>query len=277
MINVFYHGLGNGPGKVVSNLISGFNKLNLDFKTNQQITPEDKLLVLQNHQLLSIKTENEKIIGPNICTLPIDNNEVMSMDYKKIIVPSQWVKDLYLKWLPEDKICIWAVGIDTDLFYDTSNEKKEIDCLIYFKRREESELNSVIKLLETNNQSYEIIRYGSYDEESFIDTIKKSRYGIVIDKCESQGIAIEEMMSANLPLLIWDNIIWDDRGEEFSVPATSVPYWDDTCGIKADTLEELVDKFETFITTLEKFKPRNYILNNLSLDKSVEKLLKYYG
>lgn len=149
--------------------------------------------------------------------------------------------------------------------------------MIYFKRRDEAELNSVISFLESNNQTYEVIRYGRYQEEHFINTLKKSRYGIVIDKCESQGVAIEEMMSTNLPLLVWDTTIWDDRGEEYAVPATSVPYWDNTCGLKVDKLDELKGVFAVFISSLKIYTPRTYILNNLSLDKSAKNLIESYG
>ena len=266
MVNISYNGISNGPGKVVTNLILGLEKSGIEFKTNQPPLPDDKLLILQETQLLYQNTNNEKVIGPNICTLPIDNQYVMGQNYKKIIVPCQWVKDLYMKWLPEDKIFVWPVGIDSDKFYDMSKEEKQIDCLVYFKRRNESELKSVLDFLNKNNQTYEIIKYGSYSEKDFINTLKKSKYGIVIDKCESQGIAIEEMMSTNLPLLVWDTITWDDRGEEYSVPATSVPYWDDTCGIKFNSFDELNNSFIYFIDNKNKFKPREFILNNLNLE-----------
>jgi hypothetical protein len=276
MLNIFYNGVSNGPGKVVTNLILGLQKLNAPFKTNQQILPNDKVLFLQNHYQMSFPIDNDKIIGPNICTLPIDNEEMMKQNYKKTIVPCEWVKQLYLKWLPEDKVSVWAVGINTDLFFDMSNEDKTIDCLVYFKRRDESELESVISFLEENNQTYEIIRYGSYSEDYFLNTLKKSRYGIVIDKCESQGIAIEEMMSTNLPLLVWDTIIWDDRGLHVSVPATSVPYWDDTCGIKVNDFETLKGNYSKFINNIKTYKPRDYILNNLSLDLCATNLLNNF-
>lgn len=126
MVNIFYDSISNGPGKVVTNLLLGLNKLNVQHKTNQLISEDDKLLVLQQHQVLSIPTSNDKIIGPNICTLPIDNHYVMSQNYKKMIVPCEWVKNLYMKWLPEDKLLVWAVGINTDLFYDMSEEKKRL-------------------------------------------------------------------------------------------------------------------------------------------------------
>jgi hypothetical protein len=120
MINIFYNGTSNGPGKVVNNLILGLQKSKIDFKTNQSISSDDKLLILQDHFLLSADLPNQKIIGPNICTLPIDNKEMMKQNYKKTVVPCEWVKQLYLKWLPEDKISVWAVGINTDLFFDMS-------------------------------------------------------------------------------------------------------------------------------------------------------------
>jgi hypothetical protein len=266
MINIHYNNLNNGPGKVVSNLIIGLEKVGIIYKNNQILEPNDKLLFLQNTQMISQGFSDQKIIGPNICTLPIDNSYVMSQNYKKIIVPSEWVKQLYKKWIPEDKILTWAVGINTELFYDMSNDYKNNDFLIYFKRRDEKELNDVISFLEANNQTYEVIRYGSYSEEYFLNVLSRSKYGLVIDKCESQGIAIEEMMSTNLPLLVWDNPIWDDRGEEFKIDATSVPYWNENCGVKFINFDELNNSFIYFMDNKNKFKPREFIMNNLSLE-----------
>lgn len=274
MVNISYNGISNGPGKVVTNLILGLEKSGIEFKTNQPPLPDDKLLILQETQLLYQNTNNEKVIGPNICTLPIDNQYVMNQNYKKMIVPCEWVKQLYMKWLPEEKLVIWAVGIDTDLFYDMSEKDKEIDCLIYFKRREESDLKSVISFLNEQNQTFDIIKYGSYSEKEFMTLLERSKYCIVIDKCESQGIAIQEIMSTNTPLFIWDTIVWDDRGEEYKVEATSIPYWDDSCGVKVATFEELKNNFSMFTNNLKKYKPRDYILENLSLDKSAKKIVE---
>jgi hypothetical protein len=273
MINISYNYISNGPGKVVTNLILGLEKSGIEFKTNNPPLIEDKLLILQETQLLYQNTNNERIIGPNICTLPIDNDYVMSQNYKKIIVPCEWVKQLYMKWLPEDKLLTWAVGINTDLFYDMSNNVKDNDCLIYFKRRDEKELSDVISFLEANNQTYEVIRYGGYSEEHFLNVLRHSKYGLIIDKCESQGIAIEEMMSTNLPLLVWDTSIWDDRGEEFRIEATSVPYWDENCGVKFINFDELNDSFIYFMNNKYKFKPREFVMNNLSLEKCAKNIM----
>lgn len=276
MINISFNGISNGPGKVVTNLILGLEKCGIEYKSNQPLDSEDKLLVLQHTHMLTHGTNEQKIIGPNICTLPIDNHYVMSQNYKKMIVPCEWVKQLYLKWLPEDKLLTWAVGINTDLFYDMTNDVKDNDCLIYFKRRDEKELNDVISFLESNDQTYEVIRYGSYSESHFLNVLSRSRYGLVIDKCESQGIAIEEMMSTNLPLLVWDTPIWDDRGEEFKIEATSVPYWDDNCGLKVNSFNELQSNFFNLINGLQSFNPRGYVLENLTLEICAKKIIENF-
>ena len=274
MISLFFNDTTRGPGKVAKNLILGLNKLGVEFNVNPtKISDDDNIISLQVNGIMNTEHISRSIIGPNICVLPTDNNIVMNQQYKKLIVPCQWVKNTFMKWLPEDKLFMWAVGIDTDLFLDKSNETKTNDCLIYLKRRSQSELNVIKELLIRKGQSFEVIEYGSYNEQKFIETISRSRYGIIIDKTESQGIAIEEMMSCNLPLLVWDVTHWIDRGEEHKIEATSIPYWDERCGLSFTKNEEIEITYNKFINNLNTFKPRDYILDNLTLEKSAEKLL----
>lgn len=270
---VFFEQNDRGPGKVARNLIKGMNLLDLKFFINKK---KDFDIVLQNCKRLNEDLSN-CIIGPNITTLPIDSRIVMDFKkYKKIITPSDWVKDKYLKWIPLEKIEVWAVGIDTNFFLDFSKEEKTNDCLIYFKRRNVEDLIFVTKMLKKFNQSFEIIEYGNYNEEQFLDSIKKSKYCFVIDNCESQGIAIQEMMSCNLPLFVWDVEFWIDRGEEYKVKSTSVPYWDEKCGIKEINKNLIFEKFELFLKNISFFKPRNYVIDNLSLEKQASELIRIF-
>jgi hypothetical protein len=267
-IGVYFQYTHRGPGKVVYNLLKGFHLNNIPYVINSD---GNKNIILQNCDRLAGDLSN-CIIGPNICTLPIDNRYVM--DYTKyncLIVPSDGVKKTYSEWIPESKIKIWAAGIDTDLFSDKSFFNKEYDFLIYFKRRSVVELNGLIAILNSMNKTYTLIEYGNYDELQFINAISKSKYGIVIDNTESQGIAIQEMMSCNLPLIVWDVKYWVDRGEEYRCEATSVPYWDGVCGEKFYEIENLSDciqKIENMI-----YSPREYILKNLSIDISIQNII----
>lgn len=275
MICVFHDGISNGPGKVANNLISGLRKLNVKFKENpKDPSDQDNIVSLQMNNVLNSGLVNNSVIGPNICVIPPDNKIVMEQRYKKIIVPCKWVKNLYLKWLPEGKIIVWPVGIDTELFSDKSKYEKTNDCLVYFKRRSESDLDVIKDYLKSKNQSFEVIKYGKYKEEEFIKSIERSRYGIVIDSCESQGIAIEEMLSCNLPLFVWDVTHWEDRGEANKAPATSIPYWDERCG-HSFVDKNLIDlNFQLFLSRFKKYAPRDYIVENLTLEKQAKEIKK---
>ena len=276
MIILLYSYEKNGPGKVIQNLKKGFDLLSIPYKENSEINRDDFVISLQwTEKARSVRPEN-LLIGPNVCTLPIDNEFIMSQKYKKTLVPSQWVKDKYSRWLPEDKIVIWPVGIDTDLFQDYSKKEKNNDFLIYFKRRENYTLDFVCNFLEAKEKNFEILKYGEYSEWELIDKCKRSRYSIIIDGSESQGIATQEIMSCNLPMIVWDVKFWDDRGIEYKVPATSVPYWDDRCGERFFKAEELEEKFNSFFKTIDNYNPRDYILEKLNLKKQALEILNIF-
>jgi hypothetical protein len=268
-IGIYHIHESNGPGKVVLNLKKGLEQIGIDYLNNED---GDVNIILQECDRLYHDVSN-CFVGPNVCVIPSQNTVIMGAKYKKTIVPSEWVKNLYLKWLPSNLIEIWPVGIDTDFFSDKSNDNKEYDFLIYFKRRNQDELNFITTFLNNSNLNYVIINYGDYSEEIFLDSISKSKRGIVIDSSESQGIAIEEMMSCNLPLLVWDVKKWEDMGVNNSCESTSIPYWDETCGEYFFNKDEFLEKFKKFMSC-DTYRPRNYILENLSLSKSAEILSK---
>ena len=261
----------------MNNLISGLNKIEVNYLKNPTILKDvDDKLFLQVHRLMDTSTIENSIIGPNVCTLPIDSKAVMEQKYKKILVPSEWVKNKYKRWISEDKIAIWPVGVDVEKFEDYSTEEKDVDFLIYFKRRGEEDLNYVTNVLSNLGHTFRIIKYGTYKEEEFIEMMKKAKFAFIIDSCESQGLAIQEIMSCNLPLFVWDVENWSDRGVEYTVPATSIPYWSDMCGEVIYKKEEIEDKLHLFLSSLEKYNPRKYILDNLTLEKQAEEIIKLF-
>ena len=279
MIHVYYDYNTRGPGKVIKNLIEGLNLCGVKYEINtaiENVNAEDYVISLQSTNFIDKFNPKNLLIGPNICTLPIDNGAVMGMNYKKIITPSEWVKKLYAKFLPEEKICVWPVGIDTDYFSDFSKENKTNNCLIYFKRRSQEELNRVSQFIESKNIKFNIIKYGDYSENDFIREIKCSKFGFILDNTESQGIAIQEMMSCNLPLFVWDVENWRDRGDEFLSNATSIPFWDSKCGEVFTDEKNINEKFNIFLKNIDLYTPRNYILENLNLKKQALELIKLF-
>ena len=123
--------------------------------------------------------------------------------------------------------------------------------------------------LRFKNISYRIFSYvDRYDENDYLDYLQNSKYGIWLDAHESQGFALEEALSCNVPLLVWNvNSMNQEYGSNYNnIPATTIPYWDETCGEFFYDSNELNNTFENFISKLDTYKPRDFILNNLSVD-----------
>ena len=63
------------------------------------------------------------------------------------------------------------------------------------------------------------------------------------------------------------------RSSYNEVPCTTVPYWDERCGEYFYDIQELEEIYNTFISKLNTYKPRQFILENLSVEKCSEKLV----
>jgi hypothetical protein len=254
-----------GPGKVIKNLKKGLDLAGVEYVENPSaVKSGDKVLALQWSDLIYKANPDNLIIGPNICTLPIDNHFVMNGFYKKIIVPSQWVKDLYTRWMPEDKISVWPVGIDTDEFPDFSHEEKTLDFLVYLKNRSSEVYDFAIRTMDEIGKRYDVIQYGNYSEGQLLDLLRRTKCCVVFDNTESQGIALQEIMSTNVPLVVYDKTTWDDRSEAPGTPATSVPYWDERCG-EIQTLGTSLKDSILEVYYNNSYSPREYIIQNLDL------------
>lgn len=265
----------SGPKKVVMNLIEALEECNVSYAIN-----EDKYdynyLIQYNHEAYQKheKLEHDScVIGPQIW--PFDTyGEFLKNNpqyYKKLIVPGESVYQSFIDLgYDKDKLVKWPVGIK-----DINIERTEkIKFLIYFKRRSTSDLDSVISFLHEIKYPYTILKYGSYSQEEFYDALEDCSHGIIIDGPESQGIAIQEMMSSNMPLLIWDNTEWEEMPGLMNPVPTTVNYWSPECGEKIYSEDELSEGIKSLITN--QYSPKNYIEKELSYKVTVKKLLDIF-
>ena len=85
------------------------------------------------------------------------------------------------------------------------------------------------------------------------------------------------MLSCNLPLLVWGVTL---RKQEYPYikdyvqiksKVSTVPYWNTECGELFHNYSELENTFNKFIKNIDNYNSRKFILENLSMDKCVEK------
>ena len=286
MINLYYSeaywghsATMNGPHKVVDNLIKSLDQEKIDYAINQEKYKHNFLLQYDwtGHVKHSELNLENCIIGPQIWMFDEHINELRNNPsyYKFLITPSQWVKDLYVSKFdfPENKIRNWPVGIEE------FNNIREVnyDCLIYFKRRDQSELDAVKKFLVNNGLSYRMVEYGSYGEDGFKQLVNSAKFCFLINGTESQGIAVQEIMSMGVPIIAWDIKEWLDQGEAYRVPATSIPYWDERCGEVFFNIDDLEVTFSKFYATLDQYDPKSFIKDNLSFNKTTEQLMEIFN
>ena len=194
---------------------------------------------------------------------------------------SRWNKEAYEKLggvadLP--LVCL-PYPVDTDEFVPSSN--KTYDCLVYVKLRNKDDVLFALKQVEKLGLTYKIIHYGEYNEDDYKDALSTCTFGLWIGRHESQGFALQEALSSDVPLVVWDiesmGEEWDMqretpvyRGPRADVRATTVPYWDARCGITVDR-----DTLKEGLRFMQKnwpiYRPRDYVLQELSVHSCCKK------
>ena len=278
----------SGPETVLKSLIKGFNKLNIDFNLNPKTVKSvgDTIIVLSNLGALKQSIElkkNKKIkhllVGPNLVVLPSENKDLICSRYiDKYLVNSEWTKEMYIKDAPElkNKIAIWPAGVDTD--YWKSRKKKKDYVLVYIKSTAKKIVKETVNLLKEKNFVVKIIKYGEYRPDEYLRFLQKSKFAVFFSGSESQGIALFEAWSSNVPTLVWNKgyVKISLAEKEKRVSASSAPYLTEKTGLFFKNTSEFETVLEKFRKKFEKdfFQPRNYIINNYTDILSAKILLK---
>lgn len=216
------------------------------------------------------------IFGPHFSVFPDDKlKQINNIHNNSIYIqPSEWTVNTWLNMTTQKDIPLksFAFPVNTDKFNDFGKKRSKV--FIYYKRRLPEELESVKSFLTDKNIEYKIFDYVKrYDEHEYLDYLQESKYGIIVDAHESQGFAIEEALSCNVPLLIWNT---RDMSQEYGggynkVPCTTIPYWNERCGEYFYDQSEFIETYDKFIDKLDTYKPREYVLDNLSVEVCSER------
>jgi hypothetical protein len=239
----------------------------------------------------SLYPNKKFIFGPHFSTFP-NHQQLQSLQSNKYnnsiyIQPSEWVVHLWKNMGAEQFIPLksFPFQVDTDKFKplsvkETSTTEEKTNVLIYYKHRIQSEFNLLKEFLAQQNVSnYKVFDYRQrYNEEDYLAYLKKCKYGIILDAHESQGFAIEEALSCDVPLLVWSAQTMNQElnSNYQAIPCTSIPYWNQQCGEYFHHHHELEKTFETFQTKLEakQYSPRQYIISNLSMEICGERFME---
>jgi hypothetical protein len=225
--------------------------------------------------------EKKFIYGPHFSVYPDYKVQNIPKNQKCVYIqPSEWTCNYWKVFNTpvRNRTIVFPFPVNVDKFYPTKNIQERNKVFIYFKHRDQAELIFLDNFLKNKGIEYRLFSYkNKYQENDYLNYLRDSKYGIILDAHESQGFAIQEAMSCNVPLFVWNvNSMQQEqnnyKNEYLNIYATSIPYWDSRCGEYFFNKEELENTFNTFIEKINTYKPRDYILENLTIEKCAERL-----
>jgi hypothetical protein len=210
----------------------------------------------------------------------------------RFVVPSAWVETSYNETIDakgSGKIaiptCVLPFTVPLKELQPRPPELKDPrpnKFFLYIKHRHPSDEKVLTDFLQQRfsndfKTNCRIFRYGSYQHQDYIQYVRNCNFGVWLGRHESQGFALLDCLSANVPLFIWDaksmhqefsnNKFTYEKKKPLQLAATTVPYFDDkSCGVTFYEEKEIQPKFEAFWTSLrnKQWKPREFIEKNFS-------------
>jgi glycosyltransferase involved in cell wall biosynthesis len=221
---------------------------------------------------------------PNICPGLMDRSPA----YRRYIVTCDWVADMFGRVYAAERCALWHAGIDLSEWADTraaGADAKSVDFLLYDKvrwdrdRYEPGLINPIREELDRRGLTHETIRYRYYQHEDFRDALRRCRAMVFLCEHETQGMAYQEALASNVPVLAWDNGFWlDPRRPQWDpepVPASSVPYFGPECGERFRDIEGFAPALDTFLARRDTYAPREFVARELSMTGSARLYLAH--
>jgi len=259
-----------------------------DYKYAKSNENELVCVIGKPHIIFEKRLKNPILFGAGVFSHPIECIDFFLRypNVKKMLVPGEWMRKMCEPFYA-NKVESWPVGINTDKWSPSiKKDKLAIDFLIYDKIRWEHQfyeneiINPIIKQLEKHSLTYHIIRYGQYTHSDLINELSFAKAVIFLCEHETQGIAYQQILATDTPILAWDRGgFWQDPyyypHKVNYQPVSSVPYWDERCGMKFKDFNDFNYIFPLFVKNLRNinFNPRKFILENLTLEISAQKYL----
>jgi len=275
----------SGHFAVMRSIIIGLSELNVPFVYNPGIIKRyQHVHVFANTSAVKMAILFKRLglikyltVGPNLVISSADENGLLASKHiDKVLVPSNWVREVYLidnENLQPEKVGVWPAGVDVKYWnIEKKNDPAVNRFLFYIKRPEKNMLKACEDIAAKYNIQIAKIVHGKYQLPDFRNELTKADCVVYFVEQESQGIALSEIWATNTPTFVWNPQIWHYKMKNYK--CSSAPYLTKETGAffrDADDFEALINDF---ISNKLMFNPREYTISHFADIVTANRFLK---
>jgi len=267
-----------GHYALVRSVVEGLREIRADFNFNPRrmsevgravYAPENAALT----QAAGLKRRGRidyLAAGPVNAMFPDENGGVLRLpEIDRLIVAGEWMKDLYGD-APQlaAKSVACPCGVDVAFWKPTGIDRSKT-AVVYWKSGDEAFCVDVERVVRDCGLEPQRVRSGHgehehFTREGFRALLDRAVIGVFLSAFETQGLALAEAWSMDVPTLAWDpRGMTGWRGQSF-VAGSSAPYLTAATGRLWRAIDELPDLLRTSLAERDRFQPRQWVLDHMT-------------
>jgi hypothetical protein len=210
------------------------------------------------------------VAGPVNALFADECDSILQMpEIDLLIIASEWVRDFY-RDTPTltGKARVCAAGVDSR-FWQPTGRPRARTAVVYWKSGDEGICEAVEAIV--HECGLEPIRVESrpgehrgFEPAEYRARLDGAELGVFLSAFETQGLALAEAWSMNVPTVVWDprgEAEW--RGRRFTA-GSSAPYLTSATGVAFREIGELRPALERALASPASFQPRDWVLANMT-------------
>ncbi len=271
---------------VMNSMRRGLSKVHRDYNVNPDkvAAVKENVLVLANIDagLQAYRWKQQKkiatlLLGPNIVGYVTECDSFTSWPLiDAYLINSEWPMKNFLRFNPAlgRHMRPWYSGVDENMWKPSCPfSQKNSQIVLLYRKNNEDISDRVQQCLERLGYQVISLTYGHYTHEQLKQALEAAKFAVFVSRSESQGIALAEAWSMDVPVLAWNpkgSVSY--LGYEY-LDVSSCPYMNPWVGKEWVQVEELEEMVAHFSEISAEFQSRRWVLLHMTDKVSVEQLL----
>jgi hypothetical protein len=225
------------------------------------------------------------LAGPNLVDFPSDQRELLcAPEVDLCLTPAALTCEMYVEDCPEltGRCAAWAAGVDAGYWSPALVERDPRHVVVFHKPTRNLHVSPrpFLEMLVARGYTTTNVQYGSYTAAGYRSALRRASLLVGFSASESQGIAMAEAWSTDVPTLLWyqDSFSYlHPRAGERIVRSSTAPYLSQATGRFFTNVDEFANGLDALSTPSPCVQPRRWVLAHMSDEASAKRLLDLAG